>query len=142
MNSSSNFYFELSVNGETTAFEQVEGVNTEPTLKHVLQPGEHPYKYKIPSFPKGQLNLGNGKWQPNSKLQAWCSEAKDQDVPTSKQRVKVCLKDQQGKEWLEWTLHNAYPVSEEVAPAAAKNAPQQLNKLGLAYSFYTLNKKS
>ena len=55
------FYFQLSANGEQTPFLKVEGISTEIALEESLKEGENPFKYRLPSIPiGGKLILKNG----------------------------------------------------------------------------------
>jgi|GEM_PF-2537265 len=138
----SDFYFELSANGEQTSFEAVDGVSTEPVLKHTLQPGEHPFKYRLPSLPKSKsIVLKKGRSQTGSKLIQWCSPPATENAGPEKGRVSLFLKDASGKPLVEWTLHSAYPVSHHVKKAEGKSQATEIEDLELGYSFYTFAKR-
>ena len=136
---SQDFIFELSANGEQTTFQEVEGISTEVALRHVVKPGENPFKYRLPSLPKAQnLTLKNG--QANAKLQQWCADCANPEAPTEKTKAVLRLKDRQGNALVEWNLHGAHPINNSTS-AAAKNQPAVMDHLELKYSFYTLSKK-
>lgn len=136
------FYFELSANGEQTTFAEVEGIVTDVALRNNLQAGDNPFKFRMPSIPKGQhLVLKNGKTSQNSKLSQWCADANNPEVQTPKNRATLRLKDTKGNSLVEWDLHSAHPLNSKTTAPKAKEAPQQWEELDLAYSFYTLNRK-
>lgn len=140
----SEFYFELSANEEKTPFLSVEGVSTEVALKNILQEGENPFKYRLPSLPKtGNLILKHGHSNRNSKLIQWCiaNQNLEESVAPSKARVALHLKDAKGKSLLEWTLYNAYPGKMNLSEGRSKGKAAQIEGLELAYSFFTLSKK-
>lgn len=142
--SPSNFYFELSANDERTPFLEVEGISTEVALKHILKEGENPFKYRVPSFPKtGNLVLKNGVAKKDSKLMQWCAANMNEgaDQPTNRSRAVLHLKDAKGNSLLEWTLFNAYPVSNHVSSERSKSSDTGIDDLELAFSFYTLSRK-
>jgi phage tail-like protein len=137
-----DFYFELSANGEQTLFETVDGVSTEPVLKHALLPGEHPFKYRLPSLPKTKsIVLKKGRSQAGSKLMQWCKPASEEGTAPSKSRVMLYLKDSSGKPLVEWTLHNAFPINHHAKKAEGKVPATEIEDLELEYSFYTFAKK-
>ncbi|NNJ82452.1 MAG: hypothetical protein HKO97_12225 [Flavobacteriaceae bacterium] len=139
---SSDFYFELSANGEQTSFETVDGVSTEPVLKHALLPGEHPFKYRLPSLPKAKsIVLKNGKSVSGSKLMQWCAPASEEGDLPKKGSVLLYLKDSSGKPLVEWTLHNAFPLNHHAKKEAGKLPATVIEDLELGYSFYTFAKK-
>jgi len=140
--SSSDYYFELSANGEQTTFEMVDGVSTEPALKHALQPGDHPYKYRLPSLPKSDsIVLKNGKANPGSRLMEWFARPKEEQASPRKSMVILCLKDTTGRPLMEWTLHNAYPKSHHTQKLNSKIPTTVIDDLEVGYSFYTFSKR-
>ncbi len=141
--SPSEFYFELSANDENTRFREVEGISTEVALKHILKEGENPFKYRVPSFPKTKhLVLKNGVSRKDSKLMQWCASMDaESDQPTEKSRAVLHLKDSKGNSLVEWTLFNAYPVSNHISAEKSKSNNAGIDDLELAYSFYTLSRK-
>jgi phage tail-like protein len=139
---SSDFYFELSANGEQTSFETVDGVSTEPVLKHALLPGEHPFKYRLPSLPKTKsIVLKKGKSVSGSKLMQWCTPNSEEGNAPKKGQVLLYLKDASGKPLMEWTLHNAYPLNHHAKKEAGKLPATVIEDLELGYSFYTFSKR-
>ena len=140
--SSSDYYFELSANGEQTTFEMVDGVSTEPALKHALQPGDHPFKYRLPSLPKSdRIILKNGKASPGSRIMEWFGRPEEEQEAPEKSRVILYLKDSQGKPLVEWTLHNAYPMSHHTQKLDSKIPTTVIDDLEVGYSFYTFSKR-
>ena len=141
--SPSEFYFELSANDENTRFREVEGISTEVALKHILKEGENPFKYRVPSFPKTKhLVLKNGVSRKDSKLMQWCASMDaESDQPAEKSRAVLHLKDSKGNSLVEWTLFNAYPVSNHISAEKSKSNNAGIDDLELAYSFYTLSRK-
>lgn len=140
----SDFYFELSANGEQTSFKEAVGISTEVVLPRTLKEGENPFKYRLPSMPKtGNLVLKNGRSQQNSKLMQWCvsSQNPTAEAPLDKSKVALHLKDASGKSLLEWTLYNAYPVNNHATDSKSKTKETEIQDLELAYSFFTLSKK-
>lgn len=140
----SDFYFELSANGEQTSFKEAVGISTEVVLPRTLKEGENPFKYRLPSMPKtGSLVLKNGRSQENSKLMQWCSSSQNPtaEAPLDKNKVALHLKDANGKSLLEWTLYNAYPVNNHATDLKTKTKDTEIKDLELAYSFFTLSKK-
>jgi phage tail-like protein len=138
------FYFELSANEEQTPFQSIEGVSTEVALKNILQAGENPFKYRLPSLPKtGNLILKHGHSKRNSKLIQWCNDNqnREESAAPSKARVALHLKDAKGKSLLEWTLFNAYPGKINLSQSRSKGKETEIEGLELAYSFFTLSKK-
>ncbi len=139
-NSPSPFHFELSANGEQTTFKEVAGMVTEVVLKNSLKQGENPFRYRIPSLPKGNLELKGGTTQANSKLMQWCSACQNPEEPTPKSNATLRIKDAQGKSLVEWTLHRAHAVNNKAANAK-EHPGTQIESLELGYSFYSLTKK-
>ncbi|MBL4662458.1 MAG: phage tail protein [Flavobacteriaceae bacterium] len=141
---SSEFYFELSANGEQTTFQEVTGISTEVALPKLLKKDENPSKFRLPSLPKtGNLILKNGRSVQDSKLLQWCASCQNATSNTSveKTRVALHLKDAKGKLLLEWTLFNAYPVKNNMASSNPNTKETEIKDLELAYSFFTLSKK-
>ncbi|NND62630.1 MAG: hypothetical protein HKN48_05505, partial [Flavobacteriaceae bacterium] len=96
----SHFYFELSANGENTAFQEVDEVSTAITTRVELKEGENPFKYGIPSLPKNRnLVLKKGRASKSSKLLQWCAACANPETNTREQQSKVnlMLKDSKGK---------------------------------------------
>lgn len=140
--STSDFYFELSANGEQTAFETVDGISTVPVLKHTLRSGDHPFMYRIPSLPKSDsIVLKNGKATQGSKLMQWCAPAGDENPVQEKTRVVLYLKDKSGKPLVEWTLHNAFPKGHHSKSTEGEAPTTEISDLEVGYSFYTLSKR-
>lgn len=138
----SPFYFELSANGEHTKFKEVEGISTDVVLKRNLNPGDHPFTFRLPSLPKNtNLVLKHGQCNPNSKLMQWCTQSKNPEEATEKNQATLSLKDNSGKSLLEWTLYRAHPVNSKAAIANSKTQVTEIEDLELGYSFFTLQKK-
>ena len=140
----SDFYFELSANGEQTSFKEAVGISTEVVLPRTLKEGENPFKYRLPSMPKtGNLVLKNGRSQENSKLMQWCSSSQNPtaEAPLDKNKVALHRKHANGNSLLEWTLYNAYPVNNHATDLKTKTKDTEIKDLELAYSFFTLSKK-
>ncbi len=140
-NSPSPFHFELSANGEQTTFKEVSGMVTEVVLRNSLKAGENPFRYRIPSLPKGSLELKNGTVQQGSKLLQWCATCQNPEEPTPKSNATLRLKDSQGKSLVEWTLHRAHPISNKASQSQGKNPNSNIESLELDYSFFSLSKK-
>ena len=135
------FYFELSADGEQTTFEAVDGMVTHVALRNNLKAGDNPFKFRLPTLPKGNLNLKNGKPQANSKLLQWASGKQvEEGTENPRRNVELSLKDASGKSLLEWKFFNAKPVQNTMNTGDAKN-PAAIQNLELGYSFYTFNKK-
>ncbi len=139
--SAPQFYFELSANGEQTPFQEVVDLPTAITTRVQLKEGENPFKYGIPSLPKGGITLKHGKASKSSKLMEWCAACANPEGDQRAQRAKVnlALKDSKGKELVNWTLFNARPVSNKTTSLGAKDRLADI-ELELDYSFYTLAK--
>lgn len=141
---SPQFYFELTANDEHIPFKEVEGVSTEVALKHILKDGENPFKYRVPSLPKSNhLVLKNGITKKDSKLMQWCAAHQNPTAenPAGRSRAVLQLKDAKGNSLLEWTLFNAYPVSNHISNEKGKSKDTGIDDLELAYSFFTLTRK-
>ncbi|MEL6810931.1 MAG: phage tail protein [Bacteroidota bacterium] len=138
---SSDFYFELSANGEQTTFKEVPGISTEVVLRNNLKEGENPFKFRLPSPPKGNLVLKHGDSQADSKLMQWVAECQNKEVPTQKSRVNLRLKDKSGNALLEWTFYNAEAVQNHSKRVSEKSKETHIDDLELKYSFYTLTKR-
>ena len=140
--SPAEFYFELSANGEQTSFAEVEGVSTEVALRRNINPGENPFKFRLPSLPKtNYVVLKKGTTKPGSKLLQWCAQGMNPEANPERSRATLCLKDAKGKPLLEWTLYNAYPKQSHSSPPKSKAAQTEIQDLELGYSFFTLAKK-
>lgn len=140
--SPTQFYFELSANGEQTSFQEVEGVSTEVILPGNLKPGENPFSFRLPSLPKtNNIVLKKGKSKPGSKLLQWCAQAKNPESKAERNRATLTIKDKAGKPLIEWTLFSACPTNSIVGASASKSAETVIEDLELAYSFFTLSKK-
>ncbi|MDC8004647.1 phage tail protein [Aureisphaera galaxeae] len=137
-NTPSPFHFELSANGEQTTFQAVDGMVTEVVLKNSLREGENPFRYRIPSLPKGNLQLKNGSTQPNSKLLQWCAVCQNPEEATPKSDATLRLKDAKGNSLVEWTLHKAHAVSNKSGQGTGNG---KIESLELGYLFYSLDKK-
>ncbi|MBX2828959.1 MAG: phage tail protein [Flavobacteriaceae bacterium] len=141
-NSPSPFHFELSANGEQTRFQAVDGMATEVVLKNSLNEGENPFRYRIPSLPKGNIQLKKGTTQAGSKLLQWCAACQNPDEATPKSNATLRLKDASGKSLVEWTLHRAHAVSNQSGGAGNGKTPgANIDSLELGYSFFSLAKK-
>lgn len=143
MNASpAEFYFELSANGEQTSFQEVEGVSTEVALRRNINPGENPFKFRLPSLPKtNNVRLKKGRSTAGSKLMQWCAQCNNPDAKPDRNRAMLTLKDAKGKSLLEWTLYNAFPKQSHAVKPNAKSAVTEIEDLELGYSFFTLAKK-
>lgn len=129
------FIFELSAKGEKIDFHEAEGISTKVTLPRNLQKGDHPFKFRLPSFPKsGKLVLKNGSNQGNTKLVEWFKSNQEADSGKEKDRVSLTLKSKTGHPYIEWTLHNAHPVHMKAKEMAIED-------LELNFSFYTFIKR-
>ena len=138
----SNFYFELSANGEHTRFNAVDGVSTTVTLPGNLSQGDNPYKYRMPSLPKSRhLVLKHGESSDSSKLMQWCAQCENPEAAPERSKAMLTLKDSAGKPLVEWTLYNAYPQQSKSVKPNPKSANRTIEDLQLGYSFYTLNRK-
>jgi len=138
------FYFQLSANGEQTPFLKVEGISTEVALEESLKEGENPFKYRLPSIPKGgKLILKNGRAKKGSKLMQWCAKNMNNEAgtPVNLSNVALHLKDTRGRSLVEWTLHNAYPVNNHVATQKSRTKVSLIQDLELAFSFFTVSRK-
>ncbi len=138
------FYFELSANGEQTPFLKVEGISTEVALEDSLKEGENPFKYRLPSMPKsGNLILKNGQAKKGSKLMKWCAASmnKEENTPVQRSNVALHLKDTKGRSLVEWTLHNAYPVDNKSSAKKSRAKVTLIEDLELAFSFFTVLRK-
>lgn len=143
-NTPAEFFFELAAKDERVAFEAVEGVSTEVALKNILQEGENPFKYRLPSLPKtGNIVLKNGQARTDSKLIQWLKTNvnPEANTPTDKSKMALQLKDAKGKLLLEWTLFNAYPDKLNMSPGKSRSREATIADLKLEYSFYTLSRK-
>jgi phage tail-like protein len=138
------FYFELSANGEQTPFLHVKGLSTEVALEDSLKKGDNPFKYRLPSMPKtGNLILKNGQAKKASKLMKWCvaSLNKEENTPVQRSNVALHLKDTKGRSLVEWTLHNAYPVNKNSPAQRSRAKVTLIEDLELAFSFFTVVRK-
>jgi phage tail-like protein len=138
------FYFELSANGEQTPFLKVEGMSTEVALEDSLKEGENPFKYRLPSMPKsGNLILKNGRAKKASKLMKWCAASmnREENTPVQRSNVALHLKDTKGRSLVEWTLHNAYPVNNNTPTQRSRSKVTLIKDLELAFSFFTVSRK-
>jgi len=138
------FYFELSANGEQTPFLKVEGISTEVALEDSLKEGDNPFKYRLPSMPKGgNLILKNGRAKKGSKLMQWCASNMNNEAgtPVNRSNVALQLRDTKGRPLVEWTLHNAYPVNNHVSHQRFRSKEALIEDLELAFSFFTVSMK-
>ncbi|RLD24146.1 MAG: hypothetical protein DRI70_08555 [Bacteroidetes bacterium] len=138
------FYFELSANGEKTPFLKVEGISTEVALEDSLKVGENPFKYRLPSMPKGgKLILKNGRAKKGSKLMKWCAASMNMEAntPVIRSNVALHLKDTKGRYLVEWILHNAYPVNNKVSNQRSRAKVTAIEDMELAFSFFTVSRK-
>ncbi len=142
--STAEFYFELSANGEQTNFEKIEGISTEVALRNNLKEGENPFKFRLPSLPKSRkLVLHNGHTPAGSKLMQWCAgnQNEEENSIPNRSTVVLLLKDSKGKSLVEWKLHSAYPVQSNVKASNSKTVETEIANLELAFSFFTFSKK-
>ena len=139
----SEFYFELSANGEQTNFQEVEGLSTEVALRNNLREGDNPFKFRLPNLPnrnkvvlkKGQSNIG-------SKILQWVPQDGNTEAKPEKNKALLTLKDTNGKAWIEWTLFSAYPVRSQSSPVAGHGSNvSEIANLELNFSFFTFSKK-
>ncbi|GAB5400240.1 MAG: hypothetical protein Aureis2KO_18250 [Aureisphaera sp.] len=140
-NSPSPFHFELSANGEQTTFKEVDGMVTEVVLKNNLKEGDNPFRFRLPSLPKGNIQLKKGTIQQGSKLMEWCAACQNPEEATPKSNATLRLKDAKGRSLVEWTLHRAHAVSNKKASNDEKNPTPNNDSLELGYSFYSLDRK-
>ncbi len=142
--STAEFYFELSANGEQTNFREVDGISTEVVLRNNIKEGENPFKYRLPSLPKSRkLILKKGQTHTGSKLMQWCAggQNKEENSIPDRSTVALRLKDTNGRSLVEWTLHSAYPVHSNTSKPDSKTAETEIADLELAFSFFTFSKK-
>ena len=136
------FYFELSSNGEKTNFQEIEGVSTEVALRNNLKEGDNPFKFRLPNLPKGnKIVLKKGKTSLGSSLLQWTDQAKQQDNKPEKGKASLTLKDNNGKSLVEWTLFNAFPGHSKMAATDKRATVTEIEDLQLNFSFFTFSKK-
>ena len=136
------FYFELSSNGEKTNFQEIEGVSTEVALRNNLKEGDNPFKFRLPNLPKGNnLVLKKGETNVGSALLQWADQAKDQENKLEKSKASLTLKDSKGKSLIEWTLFNAFPGQSKVTAKEKETTVSKIENLELNFSFFTFSKK-
>ncbi|MFT5103958.1 MAG: phage tail-like protein [Candidatus Latescibacterota bacterium] len=141
-NSPKEFYFELSADGEQTTFEAVDGMLTPVVLRNNLKAGDNPFKFRLPSMPKGNLNLKNGKANANSKLLQWASgQQLEEGVENPRRNVELRLKDASGKALLEWNFFDAKAANHQLDASERKSPTATIQNLELAYSYFTFTKK-
>jgi len=136
----SKFYFELSLLGEKTDFQEVENVSTSVALRDLIRPGENPFKYRIPSLPKGRkLILKKGFCKPDSKLLSWMNSGAENKP--GRERAVLALKDDNGNVLIEWTIFGSLPAGGKAEKDYSKAGLTGIETLALDYGFYTLNLK-
>lgn len=136
------FYFELSANGEKTNFQEIEGVSTEVALRNNLKDGDNPFKFRLPNLPKGnKLVLKKGQTNIGSNLLQWADQANHQESKPEKSKASLALKDASGKSLVEWTLFNASPGHSKMAATGKKATATEIENLQLNFSFFTFSKK-
>lgn len=136
------FYFELSSNGEKTNFQEIEGVSTEVALRNNLKDGDNPFKFRLPNLPKGnKLVLKKGQAYVGSSLLQWADQANNQDNKLEKSKASLTLKNAKGKSLVEWTLFNAFPGQSKMAETEKKATVAEIENLELNFSFFTFSKK-
>jgi len=137
------FYFELSANGEQTAFQEVEGVSTHVVLRNNLSPGDNPFKFRLPNLPnRDKVVLKKGQSKAGSKLLQWGSQDGNAEGKPEKRKALLTLKDAKGKALIEWTLISAYPVLIKSSPVVDKKSNMsEIENLELNFSFFTFDKK-
>ena len=116
-------------------------MSTKVALGHILKPDENPYEFRLPSPPKTRsLVLKNGTAKNSSKLMQWMAQTHQPETPIDKTNVALCL-DSSGNALVEWTFHNAEPISEHHTNPKAEANTAAIQDLELKYSFYTFSKK-
>jgi len=137
---STKFYFELNILGEQTDFQGVEHVATTVALRDLIKPGDNPFKYRIPSLPKGRkITLKKGVCKPDSRVLDWMNPSADSDK--EKDRATLCLKDDNGNILVEWVLFGARPEGGQAAKDFSKAGLTAIEKLDVSFGFYTLKLK-
>ncbi len=136
------FYFELSSNGEKTNFQEIEGVSTKVALRNNLKEGDNPFKFRLPNLPKGNnLVLKKGQTNMGSALLQWVDQANHQENKLEKSKASLTLKDANGRPLVEWTLFNAFPGHSKLAITDKKATITEIENLQLNFSFFTFSKK-
>ena len=140
-NPAPEFYFELSTHGELINFQEVDGMPLEVALRNNLKADDNPFKFRLPSLPKGNLTLKNGKAQANSKFMRLASGQPPAEGENPRGNMALTLKDNKGRALLGWMLYNAKPIQNTATKAGSKNQEIEIQNLELRYSFYTFSKK-
>lgn len=134
------FFFELNLFGEKTDFQAAEDVSTSVALRDLIKPGENPFKYRIPSLPKGRrVKLKKGYCKPDSKILGIINP--DAQSSSERHRAALCLKDDNGNSLVEWTLFGVQPVGGKAEKDYSKAGLTAIEDLELSYGFYTLSLK-
>lgn len=133
------FYFQLSFGGESIAFQEVSGIQTELNIDEVVRGGENRFKYKLPTASTFQnLILKRGVLAVNSRLLAWCTASVDGDFSQQIKThdISVSLVDGMGRSLVVWTFYNAYPVKYTMSDLRSEENNIFLEDIELAYTYF------
>ncbi|MCH9659511.1 MAG: phage tail protein [Bacteroidetes bacterium] len=140
------FRFELSFQGEDSAFQEVSGLSKELNVEEVVCGGENNFKYKLPTGSVSQnLVLKRAIIPVGSKLMNWCANTLDQGLVLTivpEKEVILSLLDEQNDPLMQWTFAGAYPVKYSISDFKSTGNEVVIETIELAYTFFKVSKST
>lgn len=133
------FYFKLHFNGEDTAFKEVSGLSKELGVEEVVSGGENRFAYRVPTGIKYQnLILKRGMVNKDSQLIKWCVSTIEEGLTKTivTNNLTVSLLDKDGLVLIEWTFHDAYPISYSFSDLMPDENSIVMETIEFAYAYF------
>ena len=139
INNPVGFYFKLHLNGEDAVFQEISGLSMEIGVEEVISGGESRFVYKVPTGVKHQnLILKRGMVNKDSPLFKWCVSTIEEGLTKAivTNDITVSLLDKDGLILIEWTFHNAYPITYSFSDLRSEENSVAMETIEFAYTFF------
>ncbi len=138
-----SFLFQLSIDGDTAAFQEASGINMDANPEEIPSGGENRFTHKLPRAAQyTNLVLKRGLISKESSIWKWCQEtlSGELDSPIKTKQVVVQLVDAQGKGLTSWTFYNAYPVKWSASDLKSTGNEVAVESLEFSYNYFETKK--
>lgn len=133
------FYFKVLVTGidgkYEAGFESVSGLDVKIETEPIREGGENQFSRKLPkALQYSNLILKRGLLV-GTPFMSWINKAV-QNFTFEPKMVNVMLMNEKGEPLVNWTFHNAYPVSVKVSDLNSTENKYAIETLELAYDYF------
>jgi len=134
-----DFYFKVQVEGinekHEAGFQEVSGLDVKIETETIEEAGENQFSRKLPKALKySNLVLKRGILV-GTPFMTWINKAV-QNFTFEPKKVNVLLMNGNGEPLVNWTFHNAYPVSVKVSDLIPSENKYAIEMLELAYDHF------